>query len=149
MVGNAATTVEAYLAGLPADRRQAIQTVRDVVLANLPDGFEEGLEFGMLSYHVPLERYPNTYNKKPLGYVALASQKNYMSLYLMCVYGDAESTFRVEYAKSGKKLEMGKSCLRFKKVDDLALDIIAREIASCSVDEFLARYEATRHHRER
>lgn len=144
MVTSSATTVEEYLAGLPEDRRQAIQTVRDLVLANLPAGFEEGIEYGALSYHVPLERYPKTYNKRPLSYVGLASQKNYITLYLMCVYGDVESTFRERYTKSGKKLDMGKSCLHFKKVEDLALDVIASEIASCSLEEYLALYEASR-----
>jgi hypothetical protein len=144
MVTSVATTVDEYLAGLPEDRRQSVEKVRELILANLPDGYEEGIEFGALSYHVPLERYPKTYNKRPLSYVALANQKNYITLYLMCVYGDVESKFREEYGKTGKKLDMGKSCLHFKKVDDLALDFIAREIASCSPDEYIARYEAAR-----
>jgi hypothetical protein len=143
MVKSNATTVDDYLAELPEDRRTAIQTVRELILANLPEGFEEGMDWGMICYSVPLERYPNTYNKKPLGYVALASQKNNLTLYLMSVYGNADrTTFREEWARTGKKLNMGKSCVHFKKVDDLPLDVVAREIASCSLEEYLARYEA-------
>jgi hypothetical protein len=143
-MGSDAKTVEEYLASLPEDRRQAIQSVREVVLANLPNGFEEGMDFGMVCYYVPLETYPNTYNKHPLGYVALASQKNYMSLYLMNCYGEGEASFRAEWAKTGKKLDMGKACVRFKKVDDLALDLIGRQIGACTLEAYLARYEAAR-----
>ena len=109
-----ATTVEDYLATLPDDRRTAITTVRDLVNEHLPDGYRESMAFGMITWSVPLERLPDTYNGQPLGYIALASQKNYMTLYLMSAYGDEETWFREEYAKSGKKLDMGKSCVRFK-----------------------------------
>ena len=90
------------------------------------------MQYGMISYCIPLERYPATYNKQPLSYVALASQKNYMAHYLMCVYGspDVRAWFGVEYQKSGKRLDMGKSCLRFKRADDLPLDLIGKTVAA-------------------
>ena len=104
------------------------------------------MQYGMISYFVPLSRYPETYNGQALSYVALASQKNYVSLYLTSIYGNgpAEAWFREEYAKSGKKPNMGKSCVRFKKLEDLPLDLVGRAIALESVDDFLQRYEASR-----
>ena len=141
-----ATRVEDYLAELPYDRRQAISVVRDVIRANLPEGFEEGMQFGMISYHVPLERYPDTYNGKPLGLAALASQKSYMTLYLMGVYSDeAEADwFRERWTASGRKLDMGRSCVRFRRLDDVPLDVVGEAIARTSVDDFLAAYERSR-----
>src|SRR5262245_7825986 len=121
-----ATTVEEYLEQLPVERRDAMETVRRVILKNLPKGYEEVLQYGMLGYVVPLKVFPAGYlNRKdePLPYVCLASQKNYMSIYLTGAYGD-ETQFRKEYEATGKRLDMGKSCVRFKKVDDLALDVI-------------------------
>jgi hypothetical protein len=146
-MGSDAKTVEEYLAGLPEDRRTALRAVREVILANLPSGFEEGMDFGMVGYYVPLETYPNTYNKHPLAYAALASQKNYMSVYLMSCYGVGEAPFRAEWAKTGKKLDMGKSCIRFKKLEDLPLDLIGRQVAASTLDSYLALYEASRQRR--
>jgi Domain of unknown function (DU1801) len=145
-VSDKAESVERYLADLPADRQQALSTVRQVVLDNLPEGYEETIEFGMITYAIPLSRYPNTYNGRPLGYVALASQKNYMSLYLMGVYATpgGEAEFRERYAETGKKLKMGKSCVRFGKVEDLPLDLIGATVASVSVDDYIDVYEASR-----
>jgi Domain of unknown function (DU1801) len=103
-----------------------------VILKNLPKGYEEVLQYGMLGYVVPLKVFPAGYlNRKdePLPYVCLASQKNYMSIYLMSAYGDDESKFRKEYEATGKRLDMGKSCVRFKRVDDLALDVIGNAVA--------------------
>ena len=139
-------TVAEYLDALPADRRAAITRVREVILANLPPGFEEGLEFGMIGYYVPLSRYPDTYNGRPLCIGALASQKQHMAVYLMCVYGDPELArwFAAEWKKTGKKLDLGKSCVRFRSLDDLPLEVIGRTIARVGVDEFLAHYEAAR-----
>src|SRR4051794_30514445 len=117
-MGSDAKTVEEYLAGLPEERRTALQTLREVILANLPEGFQEGVDFGMVGYYVPLDTYPHTYNKHPLSYAALASQKNYMSIYLMNCYGEGEASFRAEWAKTGKKLDMGKACVRFRKLED-------------------------------
>jgi hypothetical protein len=138
------TDVAEYLANLPDDRRETLSIVRDVILANLPEGFEEGMQYGMLSYMIPLERYPTTYNGQPLCYVGLAAHKRYCSLYLMNVYGEREAIFRTAYATSGKKLDMGKSCVRFRTVDDLALDVIGRQIASDTSESFIQYYEAAR-----
>ena len=146
MVRSAAGTVEEYLGKLSAERREAVAAVREVALANLPDGYVEAMNWGMISWEVPLTRYPNTYNKQPLMYAALASQKNYMSLYLMCVYADEDDRARFEerFRASGKRLNMGKSCVRFRRVEDLPLDLIGEVIASTSVDEYIRRYEAAR-----
>jgi Domain of unknown function (DU1801) len=138
-----AVTVDAYLAELPEERRQAISAVRRVILDHLPDGFVEIMQYGMISYVVPLERYPDTYNGQALAVAALASQKRYMAIYLMGVYGEAgtQDWLRERWAATGKKLDMGKSCLRFQRLDDLALDVIGEVIARTPVEEFLADYE--------
>jgi hypothetical protein len=139
-----ATTVTEYLDELPANRREAIEQVRATILEHLPDGYEEGMQFGMIGYYVPLERYPDTYNKQPLGVAALANQKNYMALYLMAQYAGGDRWLRDEYAKRGLKLDMGKSCIRFRSLAELPLDLVARAIAATPVDEFLRLYEASR-----
>src|SRR4051812_48932293 len=95
-------TVTTYLASLSADRREALTQVRKLITKNLPKGYKEGMQYGMISYYVPLKRYPKTYNGEPLNYIALASQKNHMSLYLMCVYGEGEENFRRAYKQTGK-----------------------------------------------
>ena len=142
MDGGKATTVDEYLAGLAPDRRAAIVTVRDVVRANLPAGFEEGLQYGMIGWFVPLATFPDTYNGQPLGLAALASQKRYMALYLNTVYGDpaTEGWFRQRWATTGKRLDMGKSCVRFRHLEDLPLDLIGETIARTPLDRYLARY---------
>ena len=128
-----------YIASLPPDRRAAVQEVREVVRRNLPPGFEEGMQFGMIAWYVPLERFPKTYNGQAASIVCLASQKGYMSLYLMGVYTSPERRRRFEQAfrKAGKKLDMGKSCVRFKRVEDLPLNVIGDTIASISMDDYL------------
>ncbi len=143
---SAATTVDEYLASLPEGRREAVQAVRQVVLDNLPDGFEECMAFGMIGYVVPLSRYPDTYNKQPLGLAALASQKRHMAIYLNSVYENPETLewFTSMYTASGKPLDMGKSCVRFKRLDDLPLDVIGQAIAHTSLDDFLISYEKAR-----
>ncbi len=120
--------------------------MRDLVRGSLPDGYGEAMNWGMISWEVPLARYPDTYNNQPLMYAALASQKNYMSLYLMSVYAysDDKAWFEARYKASGKRLNMGKSCVRFKRVDDLPLDLIAETIASTTVEEYISRYESAR-----
>ena len=135
-----AATVEAYLRSLPQGRRVAISAVRDVILKNLDASYEEGMQYGMIGYYVPHRLYPKGYHsdpKQPLPFAALASQKNYMSLYLMSVYCGCEDDipgnqhtrwFRQAWEKSGKKLAMGKACIRFKKVEDLPLDVIGEAI---------------------
>ncbi len=138
-----ATTAAEYIAQLPADRRDDIEKVRTVILKHLPKGYQEAIGYGMIGYVIPLSRYPNTYNRQPIGPAGLAAQKHYNSLYLMSVYANKETEqwFKAEYAKSGKKLNMGKSCLRFKKADDLPLDLIGKVIAKFSVDDFIKQYE--------
>ena len=141
-----AQTPDEYIASLPDDRREAVSVMREVVRDNLPDGFEEGMAYGMIAWYVPLERFPNTYNGQPLGLAGLASQKNYISLYLNSVYGDrtTEAWFQERYARSGKKLNMGKSCLRFRRIDDVALDVIAETIGRVDLETYIAGYEETR-----
>lgn len=146
MVSSAAITVEAYLAELPPERREVIASLRDFVNAHLPAGYREAMTYGMIGWCVPLARYPDTYNKQPLAYAALAAQKNNYSLYLMCVYEDdqRERDLRAAAAAQGKTLDMGKSCIRFKRIDQLPLDAIGALIASLSVDQFIALYEHAR-----
>ena len=146
MASSTAPTPDEYIASLPPERRAAISTVRDVIRRNLPDGFEEGMEFGMIAWFVPLDRFPDTYNGHPLGLAALASQKQYMSLYLNTVYGDPQQAdwFRARYAASGKRLDMGKSCVRFRSLDDLPLDVIGETIARVPLDRYVAHYQAAR-----
>ena len=141
-----ATLVEEYLDELPDDRREAISAIRDVINENLPDGYEEAMASGMIGWGIPLEDYPDTYNGQPIGPVALASQKNHMALYLMGVYGDEEleEWFRAQYAARGLKLDMGKSCVRFKRLDQVPLDVIGEVVRRVPKDEFVARYEAAR-----
>jgi hypothetical protein len=141
-----ADTVEDYLAELPEDRRATISAVRDVVNENLPAGYRETMAFGMIGWGIPLEDYPDTYNGQPLGIAALASQKNHMALYLMGLYGSEpeEAWFREEYAKRGIKLDMGKSCVRFKRLDQVPLDVIGAVIAKITPAMYIERYEAAR-----
>ncbi|MGO1053152.1 iron chaperone [Crossiella sp. CA198] len=143
---SSADTVEEYLAELPADRREIVAAVREVVLANLPEGYAEGMDFGMICWHIPLSRYPKTYNGHPLGYVALASQKQYLSLYLMGIYGAADGAeeFRARFEATGRKLNMGKSCVRFKKLTDLPLDLIGEVVAQVPVERYIEIYENSR-----
>ncbi len=142
-----ATTVAQYLKELPEDRRTSVEAVRKVILKNLPKGYEEGMSYGMIGCYIPHSIYPQGYHcdpKQPLPFLGLASQKNYMSLYLMCTWGDEQGKkkFIADYAKTGKKLDMGSSCVKFKKVDDLALDVIGKLIASTPVRQFIAAYES-------
>lgn len=146
MVKSGATTPEEYLAELPRERREAISGVRDVILDNLPEGYQEGMQYGMISYHVPLDRHPETYNGQPLSVAALASQKNYMSLYLLGVYYDPETEqwFKERFAASGKKLDVGKSCMRFKRLDDLPLEVVGEAISHVSPDDLIERHRTSR-----
>lgn len=146
MVYSKARTIKQYLAGLPPDRRAGLAAVRKLILDHLPKGYEETMQYGMISYVIPLKRYPNTYNRQPLGIACLASQKNYMALYLMNVYGDKETElwFRERYQASGKKLDMGKSCIRFRKIEDLPLELIGKAVARTSVEKFIEQYEKAR-----
>jgi uncharacterized protein YdhG (YjbR/CyaY superfamily) len=143
MVMSKATTVAGYLAELPDDRRKTISAVRAVVRKNLPKGYKEAIGYGMICYTVPLSAYPDTYNCQPLCYAALAAQKNYCALYLMNVYGDKPTAkaFRDGFKKAGKKLDMGKSCVRFKTAEDLPLDVIGRTISAMPMKAFIEMFE--------
>jgi hypothetical protein len=145
MATSAAKTAKEYLAELPDDRRRAVEEVRRVILEHLPDGYEETMQYGMISYIVPFSRYPDTYNRQPLAMASLANQKRYMALYLMGIYGEDDARwFEERWKATGKKLDMGKSCVRFKRLDDVALDVIGDAIARTSVDELIAQYERSR-----
>lgn len=143
---SSATSVQEYLETLPPDRKEAIQEVREVILRNLPKGIEETMNWGMISYEVPLEVYPDTYNKKPLLFAALASQKNHMAVYLSAIYCNEglRDNFENEYRASGKKMDMGKSCVRFKKLDNLPLDVIGRAIGAVDMETFILFVEEGR-----
>ncbi len=141
-----AKTVAEYLDSLPPDRRAAISAVRKVILDHLPKGYAECMQYGMIGYAVPHNIYPPGYHcdpSQPLSLAMLSSQKSHMAIYLMTVYGDpkTEQWFRKAYAASGKKLDMGKSCVRFKKLEDLSLDVIGQTIARVPVKEYVARIE--------
>ncbi|HEX8691954.1 MAG TPA: DUF1801 domain-containing protein [Longimicrobium sp.] len=146
MAKSSAASVQEYLDQLPEDRREVVSAVRDVILRNLPEGYQESMNWGMISYEVPLERYPDTYNKQPLSYAALAAQKNYYALYLLGAYAGPEHDgwLKEEFRKAGKKLDMGKSCIRFRSLDDLPLDVVGRAIASTPPEKMIALYEAGR-----
>ena len=146
MVSSKAPTPEAYLAELPRDRAAFVSRLRNLVNANLPEGYREGMGWGMIGWVVPLERYPDTYNGEPLVYAGLASQKNYVALYLNCVHASEARTERLKraWAATGRKLDMGKSCLRFRKPEDVAEDVLAETIRSVPVEAFIADYEASR-----
>jgi uncharacterized protein YdhG (YjbR/CyaY superfamily) len=141
-----ASAVEEYLAELPGERREALEAVRQVILKSLPKGYEEVMNWGMITYQVPLETYPDTYNGKPLMYAALASQKNHMAVYLTGIYVDDEARqeFELKYKATGKRYDVGKSCVRFKKVEDIPLSLIGESIGSLSVEEFIKRVESAR-----
>ena len=140
------TTVEEYLAEQSLERQEALAAVRRVILENLPVGYAEVMQYGMISYVIPLARYPKTYNKQPLAYLSLAAPKRHMSLYLMGVYCDPEreSWFVQRYRASGKRLDMGKSCVRFRTLEDLPLELIGEAISMTSVEDFIERHETAR-----
>jgi hypothetical protein len=141
-----AATVADYLAELPSDRRAEIEKVRARISAAMPAGFREGMGYGMIGWVVRLDVYPETYNGQPLAYAGLAGQKNSNSLYLTCVYYSPDRVQRLKDAAAamGRKLDMGKSCIRFKKADDLPLDAIADEIAANTPERFIALYKEAR-----
>ena len=146
MASSKAETVEQYLQELPEDRRAVVSAVRDVIVRNLPAGYREAMGYGMITYTIPLQDYPDTYNRQPLSYAALAAQKNYYAVYLTFPYSDPaqEQWLRDEFARAGKKLDMGKSCVRFKKLDDLPLEVIGKVIAGTPPAEFISLYERAR-----
>ncbi|MBM3769252.1 MAG: DUF1801 domain-containing protein [Acidobacteria bacterium] len=141
-----ATTVDAYLEELPEDRRAAMKKLRATIKKHLPKGFAEGMQYGMIGYFVPHKLFPPGYHcnpKEPLPYASVASQKNYISIYLMSAYIDSavEKYIKTEFAARGLKLDMGKCCVRFKKIDDIPHDIIGEAIAMTSVADHIQSYE--------
>jgi hypothetical protein len=142
----AAQTAREYLERLPSDRRAALERVRHVILRHLPNGYEEMMAYGALMYAIPLARYPNTYNRQPLAYIGLANQKRYIALYLMSAYGDGPTLQRVKAAfkAKGLKLDMGKSCIRFKTPDDLPLEELGPIIAAIPAEQWIQIYESSR-----
>lgn len=149
MVSSATRTVDEYLQQLPEERRAVATALRKLVRDHLPPGYVEAMNWGMPCYEVPLARYPDTYNGQPLGCVAFAAQKNGYSLYLMGVYGDParEARLREGFERIGRKPDMGKSCVRFRKLEHLPLEEIGELIASLSVDDLIALHE--REHKSR
>ena len=138
--------MEQYLEELPPAKREVVSEVRKTILDNLPEGYSESMNWGMISYEIPLEDYPDTYNGQPLGYLALAAQKRYYSLYMMGVYGFPEQEQKLVegFEEAGKKLDMGKSCVRFRKLEDISLDVLGELIASTPPTAMIARYEESR-----
>ena len=139
-------TPEEYIASLPEERAKQIARIRELILRHLPEGYVEQMDFGMISYVIPLETYPDTYNGHPLMYAALASQKRHMALYLMNLYASEGSQrwFEEGFAAAGKKLDMGKACVRFKSIADLPLELIGEVIALTPASDYIAFYEASR-----
>ena len=141
--------IKNYLEKLPIERKEALEAVRKIIKKSLPKGYQETIQYGMITYVVPLKAYPKGYLDKkdsPLPYVSIVSQKSHMAVYLMNLYADKKINewFTKAYKASGKKMDIGKSCIRFKKLEDLPLDLIGEAIAKTSVDKFIKLYEEGR-----
>jgi hypothetical protein len=141
-----ATTVDDYLKELPEDRRAAISKIRQVIRRNLPKGIAEGMTYGMIGYFVPHKLYPAGYHcdpKQPLPFAGLASQKNHMAVYMMCVYqsGELQAWMAEQFKAHGKKLDMGKSCIRFRKLEDIPLEVIGEAIGKVPLADYISTYE--------
>lgn len=141
-----ARTVEKYLAELDDDRRAQIEPVYDTVRGAMPDGYVESIAWGMITWSVPLETFPDTYNGQPLCYISLAAQKRHNAVYLTGLYGDSQQAadFRRRWTEDGRKLDMGKSCLRFRKLEDLRLDLISEVVAATPPEALIALHERAR-----
>jgi hypothetical protein len=146
VAGSRATTIAQYLAALSPERRRILAAVRAVIRRNLPSGYREAMHWGMITYQVPLSRFPETYNGQPLMYAALASQKNYCTLHMMAVYGSPEqlAALKAGFQQAGKKLQMGKACIRFRSLEDLPLAVIGEAIARVPLDRFVAYFTKAR-----
>jgi hypothetical protein len=146
MTAKSRSSVDSLLAQLSPERAAELSRVREVVRRRLPTGYEEAISQSMIVYQVPLARYPNTYNKQPLWYVALAAPASYLSLHLMPIYGSKKlaESLRAGFAAEGKRLNVGKACIRFQKADDLALTTIGDIVAKFSVDQWVEIAEAAR-----
>ncbi len=140
------SAVRTFLAGLPPDRRADVERLRRLIRRHLPDGYEEAVSRNMLVYQVPLARYPDTYNGHPLWYAALAAQKSYLSLHLMPLYANKPLTARLEagFRAAGKKLDMGKACIRFRTADDLPLDVVGQIVAAIPMDRWISIAQSAR-----
>lgn len=141
-------TIHEYLSGLPEDRRKALEAVRKVIRKNLPKGYAEGMQYGMIGYFVPHSVYPDGYHCKPsepLPFASLASQKNHMAIYLMCIYGDEahKDWFVKAWKATGRKLDMGQACVRFKKIEDVPLEVVGEAIRRVPVKAYIEHYEST------
>lgn len=146
MVQSKAATVDEYLAELEPERRETVEAVLATIRANVPAGYEEGVLWGMVTWFIPLERYPDTYNGQPLYVAALAAQKRHFAVYLNSIYGDPglREEFERRYAESGKRMDAGKACVRFRRLDDLPLELIGWAVAQVGVERYIQRYEAVR-----
>ena len=146
MVSSDAATVDEYLATLPEDRQDIILEVLEMVRNNIPDGYQEVMNWGMISWEVPLEVEPDTYNGQPLLFCMLASQKRHCALYMMSVYQDEGSRDRLlsSYEKMGRKPNMGKSCIRFTKAEHLPLETLGELISECDIESFVANCNSVR-----
>lgn len=146
MVSSAAATVSEYLAELPAERRAVVSKVRALIRKHMPKGYGEGMDWGMICWTIPLKRYPDTHNGKPLAYVALAAQKNNYTIYLMgpAISTRQDAALRSAYKRAGKKLDMGKCCLHFRAFEDLHVEAVGEAIGSFPVELYLQHYEKTR-----
>lgn len=149
MVSSSAATVEQYIDELDPVRRSQIAQIRDLIRTSLPDGYTEAMEWGMICYQVPLEVSGPTYNDRPLPVVAIASQKQYISTYFMSIYASEQLTkeFHLRWQQSGKKLDIGKSCVRFKSVSDADLETIQWACGLLDPQQFTAMYLASRANR--
>ena len=146
MARSKAATVTEYLEQLPDDRRKEIAKVRSTIKKHLPKGYQETVGWGGITYEIPLSVFPDTYNKHPLTYAALAAEKNYNTLHLMVPYGDPKQRKQLEdaFAEAGKKLDMGKACVHFKSADDLPLPAIGRLIAAVPPAKYIKAYQESR-----
>ena len=146
MVSSKSTTVKQYLSELPEDRRQDLTKLVNLVRKNLPKGYEEVMAWGMVGYQVPIEISGPTYNNQPIGPVAIAAQKHHISLYLLSIYASKKLTdeFRKRWLASGKKLDMGKSCIRFRSLEDADLETIKWAVGLLNPEEFSKMYVKAR-----
>ena len=143
------TTVAEYLEQLPPDRRAAIDAVRKVIRENLDKDYEEGIQYGMLGYYVPHRVFPDGYHcdpKQPLPFMSVASTKGHIGLHMFCIYGDAglQEWFRDAWKKAGKKLDMGAACVRVKKLEDIALDVVGEAVRRLPTAKFIGHYVSMR-----
>ncbi len=135
--------MDEYLSELPEDRAEALTTVLTALRSKLPKGLDETINWGMITFEVPLSTYPKTYNGQPLMHTSLANQKNHMAIYLSCLYGDSprRDEFIEAYKATGLRMDLGKGCIRFKKIEDLPVDLIADFAGKISVEQLCAIHD--------